>query len=660
VDATGVNFAVFSQHASAVTLCLFDASGEREIERVPLSACTDGVWHGHVAGMRAGQVYGYRVEGPFAPERGHRFDPSKLLIDPYARQFIGEFNWRDTNETLKSVVVAPDQFNWGDDSPPAIKPEHTVLYEAHVKGFTQQHPDIAPELRGTFEGFAADPAIAHLQQLGVTSVSLLPVQQAISERALVLADKVNYWGYNTIGFFAPDRRFARHEPIGEFKSMVKRLHAAGIEVILDVVYNHTPEGDHTGPTLAFKGLDNACYYHLRSENRAFYENFTGTGNALNLSHPRVLQMVMDSLRYWVQEMHVDGFRFDLATTLARGEQGFNRRANFFDCIAQDPVLARVKLIAEPWDVGFDGYQTGRFPPGWSEWNDRYRDSVRSFWVRKAAYRGELAGRLAGSSEMFRYGGRSAHSSINFVTAHDGFTLHDLVSYDQRHNEANGEDNRDGSPENRSWNCGVEGPSDSLEINALRGRLKRALLATLFVSQGTPMLLAGDELGRTQQGNNNAYCQDNPLSWFNWAAARGPSNQELTQFVARLIKLRRRYPQLHRPQWLSGALTALGDKDVLWLNRQGEEMNQRQWQEWGRFAFGFMLGATTPNEPKLLVLLNGEANPWPMPLPAGQWTTVLNSAQPDGTPNEGEMDVDGSLLLPGRSLCVLEENRGAVK
>ncbi len=661
VTPEGVNFALFSDHATAVVLCLYDAAGDRELARLPLPMRTDGIWHGLLPGAGAGVVYGYRVDGPHDPERGRRFNPRKLLLDPYARQVTGEFRWTDAHladadcasldsarDMVKAVVQAPDDFDWGDDRPLHTPLADTVVYEVHVKGFTKAHPGVPPELRGTFEGMAAEAPIAHLKRLGITAVELLPVAYAISERPLAERGLSNYWGYNTLGFFAPDRRLARKDPVREFKTMVRGLHAAGIEVILDVVFNHTCEGDQNGPMLSFKGIDNAIYYHLRPGHRAFYENFTGTGNALNLNHPRVLQMVMDCLRFWVGEMHVDGFRFDLATTLGRGEAGFDARAAFFHCVRQDPMLAGVKLIAEPWDVGFGGYQVGRFPTGWADWNDRYRDSVRAFWVRKAAYRGEIASRIAGSSELFSYGGRPPQASVNYVTAHDGFTLHDLVSYNERHNEANGEDNRDGHPGNHSWNCGNEGPTDLLAVVALRSRLKRALLATLMVSQGVPMLLGGDELGRTQDGNNNAYCQDNPIGWFDW----NDVDDRLVAFTARVIALRKRVPQFRRTDWLTGQPGPRG-KDVIWLNRQGREMVQRQWEEAGRYAFGFVLTAGGPGERDVLVLLNGEASDWTMPLPNGRWRMLLDTGQRDGLPPADSDRLAIELLVKARCVTVLE-------
>ena len=684
VDAAGVNFAVFAGAARAVTLCLLDERGVRETARIPMTERSEGVWHGHLAGAVAGQVYGYRVDGPNEPERGRRFDSAKLLLDPYARRIVGSFRWSDSHhrfgvdnlsDTLKAAVTGADDFDWGDDRAPRTPLEESVLYEVHVKGFTRRHPAVPEAQRGTYAGFASDPAIAHLKKLGVTAVNLLPVHAHIAERPLAERGLVNYWGYSTIGFFAPERRYAGGDPVGEFKAMVRRLHQAGIEVILDVVFNHTAEGDHSGPVVSFKGLDNEAYYHLRSGHPGLYENYTGTGNAVNLNHPRVLQLVMDSLRYWVGEMRVDGFRFDLATTLGRGPNGFDSHAAFFQCVGQDPLLAQVKLIAEPWDIGFGGYQVGRFPGNWSEWNDRYRDSVRSFWVRKAAYRGEIASRIAGSSELFRNGDRKPQAGVNYVTAHDGFTLHDLVSYNDKHNQANGENNRDGQSENHSWNCGIEGPTDLLAINVTRGRIKRALLATLFVSQGVPMLLAGDEMGRSQQGNNNAYCQDNEIGWLDWrglaeepaaggvrgrpaprvpdAEALARPDPTLVEFTARLIALRRRYPQLRRTAWLTGAATATGGRDVVWLNRQGEEMNRRQWEEWGRYAFSFLLGAAAPGENDLMVMMNGEASDWATTLPSGRWQVLLDTAQADGRPDAAKSVVQSGIVLKGRSLRLLE-------
>ena len=669
-DGDGVNFALFSAHATQVQLCVFDESGQKELARLSLPEYTDQVWHGYLPGAKPGLVYGYRVFGPNEPEHGHRFNPHKLLIDPYAKKFTGHFRWSpahfgfepgapgrypsfdkndNARDTFKATVLH-NQFDWGDDRPPAIPLADSLLYEVHVKGYTMRHPDVPQHLRGTYEGFASDATIAHLKRLGVTAVSLLPVQQSIPEHALIERGLTNYWGYNSIGFFAPDRRFALDDPVREFKAMVKRLHAAGLEVILDVVYNHTAEGGHDGPTLSLRGIDNASYYWLHKGHLRQYENFSGCGNSLRLTHPRTLQLVMDSLRYWVGEMHVDGFRFDLAASLGREDHGFDPRAGFFDCLRQDPLLSSVKLIAEPWDLGLGGYHLGGFPPGWSEWNDRFRDTTRAFWVRETAYRGEMAARVAGSSDIFKRDGRRPQASVNFLTAHDGFTLHDLVSYNHKHNDANGEGNQDGAADNKSWNCGVEGPTDLLAINVLRGRLKRSLLASLLLSQGTPMLLGGDELGRTQAGNNNTYCQDNETSWVDWKSA----DQPLIDFTARLVAIRRRYPQLHRTRWLTGASTITGAKDICWLSLDGTEMSEAQWEEPGRHAVGFLLGPDDPDTPTLLVLMNAEAGDAEFTLPAGAWRGVLDTGH-DGEFVAGE--ASGVFTLKARSMAVFEQVSG---
>ena len=711
VDDSGVNFALFSDRASSVQLCLYERDGRRELARLLLPRCSDGVWHGYLPleplqphNQRDPRelAYGYRIDGVHSSDGASRFDPAKLLIDPYARAFCGEFRWHESHlqlgldnaeHTLKARVLPAHDFDWAGDRPPAIALADTIVYEVHVKGFSALHPGIPAEQRGRFAGLAAPAAIEHLQRLGITAVSLLPVQQALDELPLTERGLRNYWGYNTIGFFAPDQRLAlgdslsdslgdshserRRDPITEFKLMVRGLHAAGIEVILDVVYNHTAEGDQRGPVLSFKGIDNESYYHLRFGQPGSYENYTGTGNALNVSHPRVLQMVMDSLRYWVGEMHVDGFRFDLAPTLARDRDGFSRQAAFFACIAQDPQLAHVKLIAEPWDIGFGGYQLGQFPKGWAEWNDRFRDTVRSFWVRHSASRGELASRLAGSSELFQRDGRAPQASINFISAHDGFTLHDLVSYERKRNEANGEGNADGHSHNQNWNCGVDGPTAAPDINELRRRLKRAMLATLLLAQGTPMLLGGDELARTQQGNNNAYCQDNAINYFDWAHA----DQELITFTAQLIALRKRYPQLRQSTWLKGQLNGAARKDIVWLNRAGKEMTTRQWQQGGRFIFGLILAPHQPQQSDLIIWLNGETHDWSVAMPAGRWRRLLDTAEQarvrtpepvasivnadqqhaelayteltDADQQQGSAAVSGQVLLKARSVVVFE-------
>ncbi|MBA3478526.1 MAG: glycogen debranching protein GlgX [Lautropia sp.] len=683
--AGGVNFAVFSEHATRMVVCVFDAHGSRELARHDLPEHTDGVWHGHLPGAGAGLVYGYRAWGPVDHHRGLRFNPNKLLLDPYARSVAGEFRWTDAHldtpeqaaadnvrDIFKSVVTLRDQdrcapdadvgsprFDWDGDRPPAVPLDESVLYEVHVKGFTRLHPEVPQALRGTYEGFCSPAAIAHLKRLGVTAVSLLPVHQSVSEQPLSLKGLVNYWGYSTIGFFAPDRRFAREDPVREFKTMVRELHRAGIEVLLDVVYNHTAEGDQRGPTLSMRGLDNRSYYHLRHGVQSHYENYTGTGNSLDLSHPRVLQMVMDSLRYWVTEMHVDGFRFDLAPTLGRygdrahGDAGaFDRDAAFFQAVRQDPVLARVKLIAEPWDAASGGYQVGQFPAGWSEWNDRYRDAVRGFWLSKISYRGDMARRLEGSPDLFRYAGRRPQASVNFVAAHDGFTLQDLVSYSHKHNEANGEENRDGSSENRSWNCGHEGPTDLLMVLATRARLKRALLASLLLSQGVPMLLGGDELGRTQRGNNNAYNQDNEISWFDWRSAEGG----LIDFTAWVISLRRQYPQLRSRHWLDHRGPVAGEPaaaEATWMNRLGAQMTAAEWEENGRYVFGLKLCAREPDQVDLLLLFNAQAGDVIFHLPAGHWQLVLDTGQRDGRP-EDPARAGETLLLKARSLTLLQQ------
>jgi glycogen debranching enzyme GlgX len=537
-DGEGVNFTLFSEHADAVELCLFDATGRHETERIVLREQTDQVWHGYLPHARPGLVYGYRVYGPYEPEEGHRFNPHKLLLDPYAKHILGQLRWtdahfgyhighkrgdlsfdkRDNAFAMPKAVVVDTAFTWGDDRPLRTPWHDTVIMEAHVRGLTMTHPDIPPHLRGTYAAIATPPVIEHLKRVGVTALELMPVHAFIDDRHLVGKGLRNYWGYNSIGYFAPEGRYSATGHISEFKTMVKALHSAGIEVILDVVYNHTAEGNHLGPTLCFRGIDNAAYYRLLRDEPRYYMDYTGCGNTLNLQHPRVLQLIMDSLRYWVQEMHVDGFRFDLASALARERHEVDRLGSFFDVMLQDPVLCQVKLIAEPWDLGEGGYQVGNFPAGWGEWNDRYRDAVRTYWKGDDGMLGELAQRLSGSSDLYQSSGRRPYASLNFVTAHDGFTLHDLVSYDAKHNQANLEENRDGTDRNLSWNCGAEGETDDPQINLLRARQKRNLLATLLLSQGVPMLLAGDCLGRTQKGNNNAYCQDNELSWIDWSGS----------------------------------------------------------------------------------------------------------------------------------------------
>ena len=561
-DGAGVNVAIFSENATGVELCLFDEHGSER--RVRLRDQTDRVWHGYLPDLRPGQRYGYRIAGPYDPANGHRFNPAKLLIDPYARRIDGSIAWSnrlfdyrvdrshqdlepDEHDSAahvpKGVVVNP-AFAWADDRLLRTPWEQTLIYEVHVKGFTKLHPSVPPELRGTYAGMASPPAIGYLQALGVTAVELLPVHHHVNDRRLAELGLTNYWGYNTIGFFAPDSRYcATGEPVDEFKTMVRQLHDAGIEVILDVVYNHTGEGDHLGPTLCFRGIDNSAYYRLAPDDRRVYVDYTGTGNTLNVTHPRTLQLIMDSLRYWISEMHVDGFRFDLASALARELHDVDKLGSFFDIVHQDPLISQVKLIAEPWDLGEGGYQVGNFPAGWAEWNGKYRDTVRRYWRGVGEQTAELAFRLTGSSDLYAESGRQPHASINFVTAHDGFTLHDLVSYETRHNEANGEGNQDGEVNNESMNFGVEGPTDDPAMTAARERQKRNFLSTLFLSQGVPMLLGGDEIGRTQQGNNNAYCQDNDISWFAWQL--DDDRRRLLEFTRGVIAIFRAHPVLRR-------------------------------------------------------------------------------------------------------------------
>ncbi|MFN2646623.1 MAG: glycogen debranching protein GlgX [Burkholderiales bacterium] len=623
-DGAGTNFALFSKNAGRVELCLFDPRGRREIERVELRERTDFVWHCYLPDARPGTLYAYRVHGPDDPDRGHRFDSSKVLLDPYARLIRGKIG-----AGLGRCQVVDTAFSWGDDRAPRTAWQDTVIYELHVKGFTQRHPDVPEQLRGSYAALASRPIIEYLKRLGVTAVELLPVHAFVDERRLLQHGLRNYWGYNSIGFFAPEMRYSAIGNIGEFKSMVRTLHAAGIEVILDVVYNHTAEGDHTGPTLAFRGLDNSIYYRLEPGNLRRYLNVTGTGNSFNTSHRVVLGLVMDSLRYWVQEMHVDGFRFDLAPVLARNSlHAFDRNGAFLSAIRQDPLLSQVKLIAEPWDMGEGGYRLGSFTPGWAEWNDRYRDAVRSYWRGDAGTIGELASRLTGSSDIFQGAGRNPTASVNFVTTHDGFTLEDLVSYEKKHNEANFESNSDGSDNNRSQNFGVEGPSDDPKVRAARGQQKRNFLATLLFSQGVPMLTAGDELGRTQGGNNNAYCHDNALSWLDWQRA----DKGLLEFARTLIAMRKRHPAFRRRTYPK-------PEDVIWLTPRGAPMTQRQWEESSTQGLGMLLlgrrlaerdeHGSPIEDDDLLLLVNSDEEPIDFVLPAGGWHLLLDTAAPGG-------------------------------
>jgi glycogen operon protein len=631
-DGSGVNFALYSEHAERVELCLFDPKGRRETERVELRERTDFVWHCYLPDARPGQFYAYRVQGPQGLQ--HRFNPLKTLLDSYARMIAGQVS---TGSGRCQVVDSA--FSWDDDRPPRTPWEDTVLYEAHVKGLTRLHPDVPEELRGTYAGLASSPVVSHLKKIGVTAIELLPIHTFVDDKRLLQLGLRNYWGYNSIGYFAPDMRYSATGTLGEFKTMVKTLHAAGIELILDVVYNHTGEGDHHGPTLCFRGIDNQVYYKLKKENPALYEDYTGTGNTVNAGHPAVLRLIMDSLRYWVTEMHVDGFRFDLATTLARTEHAFERRSAFLGAVYQDPVLSAVKLIAEPWDLGEGGYQLGAFPPGWAEWNDKYRDAARGYWRGDEGQVGEIAARIAGSADFFAPSGRGPAASVNFVTAHDGFTLHDLVSYSAKRNEANHENNRDGMDDNRSWNCGVEGPTEDSSINLLRERQKRNLLATLLFSRGVPMLVAGDELGRTQEGNNNAYCQDNELSWLEWGL--DAPGRELLEFTARVVRLRNTYQAFKKRNY---------SKDIVWLTPRGEEMTDADWKQ----PFARCTGALLPAEEDLLLLLNAHDGEIGFALPEGAWKLLLDTAGE----RAGERAFDRNYPLQPRSLALLVKPRSS--
>jgi glycogen debranching enzyme GlgX len=644
-DGQGVNIAVFAAHAQRVDVCLYDDTGHTELERITLPGHSQDVWHGYLPGAAPGLVYGLRVHGPWRPERGQRHNPNKLLLDPYAREIVGRFEWRDEHFgadlhhaghmdprdngpfALKARVVDP-RYDWGDDRHLHRPLDETVLYELHVKGYTKLNPAVPPALRGTYAGLASDAAIAHLRQLGVTAVNLLPVHQHIDEQRLVALGLRNYWGYNTIGFFCPEPTLASGvdglTPRDEFRAMVKALHAAGIEVILDVVYNHSAESDERGPTIAFRGLDNASYYRLPPHARGHYENHTGTGNTFDLRQPRVLQMVLDSLRYWAGEMHVDGFRFDLATVLGRGDHDFTPHAAFFTALAQDPLLARMKMIAEPWDIGPGGYKLGHFPRGWLEWNDRFRDTMRAFWVEGQGTRGEFALRLCGSSDRFQPRGRLPVESVNYVVSHDGYTLRDLVSYAHKHNEANGEDNRDGHGHNHSANFGVEGPSDDRAVLERRGHVVRALLASTLLAQGTPMLAAGDEFSHTQQGNNNPYCQDNPITWLDWSRA----DPDLIACTARLLALRAQALPFG-PRWYDGLTDRLGLHDLVWLRSDGSELHGDEWRAPGGRVFGCLIGKPGRARTPLLLLVNGGLEPTQFLLPDGVWEVVLDSTHPRG-------------------------------
>jgi glycogen operon protein len=655
-DGEGVNFALFSEHAEKVELCVFDASGRRERQRIDVLERTENVWHCYLPEARPGLLYGYRVFGRYHPEEGHRFNAHKLLVDPYARELVGALRWhdalygytvghkredlshdrRDSAPSVPKCRVIDPAFTWGDDRRPSVPWHDMVIYELHVRGFTMRHPGVAESQRGTFAGLASAAAIDYLKRLGVTTVELMPVHAYIDDRRLVELGLRNYWGYNTLGFFAPEPLYSASGSSKEFKTMVKRLHSAGLEVLIDVVYNHSCEGNHLGPTLSLRGLDNASYYRLAENDRRHYLDFTGCGNTLNLQHPRVLQMVMDSLRFWVEEMHVDGFRFDLAPALAREGRGVEPLGAFFSVVRQDPVLSSVKLIAEPWDVGEGGYQVGNFPLGWAEWNDRYRNGMRAYWKGDGGVIGEFARRLTGSSDLYGRSGQRPYASINFVTAHDGFTLHDLVSYNEKHNEANGEDNRDGHNENLSWNCGVEGPTDDPEIQRLRERQKRNFLATMLLSQGVPMLLAGDERGRTQQGNNNAYCQDSELNWIDWGST--PERNSLAEFTRLLIALRRSHRVFRRRDFFAGRpLHGREAKDIHWLKPDGSEMTDEEWEkEHAKSLAVYLAGGdlgerdrfgTPATDDDFLILFNAHQAPVEFRIPAlgdGPWHAVFDT------------------------------------
>jgi isoamylase len=652
-DGRGTNFALFSANAQRVELCLFDSQGRREVERVELPERTEDVWHGYLNDISPGQLYGYRVHGPYEPEHGHRFNANKLLLDPYARRLAGRLVWsdahfayrtgsaredlsfdrRDNARGMPKAVVVDETFNWGRrETRPSIPWEDTIIYEAHVKGLTQTRTDVPSALRGTYRGLSSPTMIDHLKRLGITTVELLPIHGLVDDRRLVEQKLVNYWGYNSLSFFAPEPRYGQDNPLDAFRTTVARLHDAGIEVMLDVVYNHTAEGNHLGPTLSFRGIDNSSYYWLKPDNPRFYDDFTGCGSSVNLTHPRVLQMVMDSLRYWVEVCHVDGFRFDLATTLARGSGGFDRNIGFLAAIRQDPVLASVKLVAEPWDLGMGGYQVGAFPSQWSEWNDRYRSTLRRYWSGEGNLIGEVSRRMTGSSDLFNHDHRATRASINHITVHDGFTLADLFSYNEKHNEANGEDNRDGSSDNLSNNCGVEGSTEDPTIQALRRQLRKNQLACLLLALGVPLILAGDEVGNTQNGNNNAYCQDNEFGWVGWEGL-GRNGDDLTDFIGHLTALRRRFPQLRSQRWLDGRRVD-GSYGVLWLTPQAEEMTEPDWNfPEGRYL-AYVLGPAEHGQAPIFIVLNAapEAIAFKLPqLPDYQnWQQVLNTVADLGT------------------------------
>jgi len=691
-DGQGVNFTLYSEAATKVELCLFDdKTSGTERECIALPEVAGHVWHAYLPEIKPGQLYGYRVHGPYQPEAGLRFNPAKLLIDPYAKAIAGSVNWEapvfgyqsghndadlsrsDDNDAWgipKCVVIDPS-FDWAGDQPPRIPWHRTTIYELHVKGLTARHPNLAPEQRGMYAGLSSPPVLEYLKNLGITALELLPVHDFPDRKNLIERRLSNYWGYDTTNFFSPTARYSGSGDMGgqvtEFKSMVKELHRAGIEVILDVVYNHTSEGNELGPTLSFRGIDNPTYYRLVADQARYYRDYTGTGNSLNVRHPQLLKLIMDSLRYWVQEMHVDGFRFDLASALAREFHDVDRLSSFLDVIHQDPIISRVKLIAEPWDVGEGGYQVGNFPVLWTEWNGKYRDTIRRFWRGDEGQVAELGYRLTGSSDLYQDDGRRPYASINFVTAHDGFTLHDLISYNEKHNEANGEDNRDGSNENLSWNCGAEGPTDDSNVNELRERQKRNFMATLLLSQGVPMLCGGDELSRTQNGNNNAYCQDNELSWYNWELDE--RREALLSFVKHLIQVRREHPALRRHKFFQGRpIRGTDIKDIMWLRPDGQEMTEEDWNaSWGR-CIGMLLGGEALNEVNengepviddtLLIAFNSHIEPVqfliPQPSEGIKWEVLINTNRSDLATAYSMVNGGKSIEISGRSVVALRQ------
>ncbi|MBD8706259.1 MULTISPECIES: glycogen debranching protein GlgX [unclassified Pseudomonas] len=682
-DGLGVNFAIFSANATKVELCLFDSAGEVELERIELPEYTDEIFHGYLPDAHPGQVYGYRVYGPYDPKNGHRFNHNKLLIDPYAKQLVGELKWsealfgytighpdddlsfdeRDSAPFVPKCKVIDPAYTWGREQRVDVPWDKTIFYETHTRGFTMRHPSVPDEVKGTFAGLMVDDVIKHIKGLGVTSIELLPIHAFVNDQHLLEKGMTNYWGYNTLAFFAPDPRYLAHGKISEFKEMVAHMHHANLEVILDVVYNHTAEGNERGPTLSMRGIDNASYYRLMPDDKRYYINDSGTGNTLDLSHPCVLQMVTDSLRYWATEMHVDGFRFDLATILGRYHDGFSERHSFLVACRQDPVLRSVKLIAEPWDCGPGGYQVGNFAPGWAEWNDKFRDNIRAFWKGDEGQLADFANRMTASGNLFNQRGRRPYASVNFITAHDGFTLHDLVSYNEKHNEDNDENNQDGSNDNRSWNCGVEGPTDDPEINALRLRQMRNFFSTLILAQGTPMVVAGDEFARTQHGNNNAYCQDSEIGWVNWDLDE--DGKALLAFVKRLIKLRQSYPILRRSRFLVGDYNEeLGVKDVTWLSPSGEEMTIEQWEDPNGRCLGMLMDGRAQetgirrrgSEATLLLVVNSHHDGVNFTLPEVpeglNWTSLIDTNQPE-IDGKDQFEFGSEYTVTPRSLLLFE-------